>query len=257
MGLLMALDERKLLEKGEYWVVGVDIEQYDEKRPDKYFRGLWQEKTNSSILKAYRSYFSVVASTPIYSKNFTRMVNEYRQKPPFNFTNPLANMGGIIQIVPETAYLYDAVHLYERSLLKALDENRDPRNGREIVATLYGVHYRSAMGYVQRATTRWIASRGRVRRANQFQFSERRENHAENETLLPRLDAACIFAEVIVVCMPFAYRVDKDGSEAIRHSAKNSLLGDKGRIMHGSRVRVRNTMRCASLRLGFSGKNED
>ncbi|XP_076232200.1 guanylate cyclase 32E isoform X1 [Calliopsis andreniformis] len=148
MGLLMALDERKLLEKGEYWVVGVDIEQYDEKRPDKYFRGLWQKKTNSSILKAYRNYFSVVASAPIYSKNFTRLVNAYRQRPPFNFTNPLANVGGVVQIVPETAYLYDAVHLYERSLLKALDENRDPRNGREMVAALYGVHYRSAMGYM-------------------------------------------------------------------------------------------------------------
>lgn len=57
----------------------------------------------------------------------------------------------IRQIVPETAYLYDAVHLYERSLLKALDEDRDPRNGREMVATLYGVHYRSAMGYVYTA----------------------------------------------------------------------------------------------------------
>ncbi|XP_076654351.1 guanylate cyclase 32E [Halictus rubicundus] len=148
MGLLMALDEKKLLEKGEYWVVGVDIEQYDEKRPDKYFRGLWQSQTNSSILNAYRSYFSVVASAPIYSKNFTRLVHAYRQKPPFNFSNPLANVGGIVQIVPETAYLYDAVHLYERSLLKALDENRDPRNGREMVATLYGVHYRSAMGYM-------------------------------------------------------------------------------------------------------------
>ncbi|XP_076182973.1 guanylate cyclase 32E [Ptiloglossa arizonensis] len=147
MGLLMALDERKLLEKGEYWVLGVDIEQYDDKRPDKYFRGLWQKKTNSSILKAYRSYFSVVASAQIYSRNFTRLVNEYRQRPPFNFTNPLANVGGIVQIVPETAYLYDAVHLYERSLLKALDEGRNPRNGREMVATLYGVNYRSAMGY--------------------------------------------------------------------------------------------------------------
>jgi len=50
--------------------------------------------------------------------------------------------------VPETAYLYDAVHLYERSLLRALDENRDPRNGREMVSALHGVHYRSAMGYV-------------------------------------------------------------------------------------------------------------
>ncbi|XP_054008171.1 guanylate cyclase 32E [Hylaeus anthracinus] len=148
MGLLMALDERKLLEKGDYWVVGVDIEQYDEKQPDKYFWDLWQRKTNSSILKAYRSYFSVVASAQIYSTNFTRLVNEYRQKPPFNFTNPLPNISDVVQIVPETAYLYDAVHLYERALLKALDEGRNPRNGKEMVATLYGFHYRSAMGYM-------------------------------------------------------------------------------------------------------------
>ncbi|XP_011686974.1 PREDICTED: guanylate cyclase 32E isoform X2 [Wasmannia auropunctata] len=148
MGLLMALDEMNLLEKGEYWVVGVDIEQYDEKHPNKYLRGLWQKETDLSIVNAYRSYFSIVASTPINFMNFTRLVNEYRQKPPFNFTNPLANIGGIVQIVPETAYLYDAVHLYEKSLLRALDENRDPRNGREMVSALHGVHYRSAMGYM-------------------------------------------------------------------------------------------------------------
>ncbi|XP_025074947.1 guanylate cyclase 32E [Pogonomyrmex barbatus] len=148
MGLLMALDEMNLLEKGEYWVVGVDIEQYDEKRPDKYLRGLWQKETDLSIVNAYRSYFSIVASAPINIMNFTKLINEYRQKPPFNFTNPLANIGGVVQIVPETAYLYDAVHLYERSLLAALDEKRDPRNGREMVSALHGVHYRSAMGYM-------------------------------------------------------------------------------------------------------------
>ncbi|XP_070160139.1 guanylate cyclase 32E [Polyergus mexicanus] len=148
IGLLMALDEMNLLTKGEYWVVGVDIEQYDEKRPDKYLRGLWQKEMDLSIVNAYRSYFSIVASAPINFMNFTRLVNKYRQKPPFNFTNPLAKVGGIVQIVPETAYLYDAVHLYERSLLRALDENRDPRNGREMVSALHGVHYRSAMGYM-------------------------------------------------------------------------------------------------------------
>ncbi|XP_011254353.1 guanylate cyclase 32E [Camponotus floridanus] len=148
IGLLMALDEMNLLKKGEYWVVGVDIEQYDEKRPDKYLRGLWQKEMDLSIVNAYRSYFSIVASAPINFMNFTRLVNKYRQKPPFNFTNPLAKVGGVVQIVPETAYLYDAVHLYERSLLQALDENRDPRNGREMVSALHGVHYRSAMGYM-------------------------------------------------------------------------------------------------------------
>ncbi|KAL6448488.1 hypothetical protein ACFW04_000413 [Cataglyphis niger] len=97
MGLLMALDEMNLLTKGEYWVVGVDIEQYDEKRPDKYLRGLWQKKMDLSIVNAYRNYFGIVASAPINFMNFTRLVNEYRQKPPFNFTNPLAKVGGIVQ----------------------------------------------------------------------------------------------------------------------------------------------------------------
>lgn len=64
-------------------------------------------------------------------------------------SNVIVTFCVIRQIVPETAYLYDAVHLYERSLLKALDEGRNPRNGREMVATLYGVNYRSAMGYVR------------------------------------------------------------------------------------------------------------
>lgn len=83
---------------GEYWVVGVDIEQYDEKRPDKYLRGLWQKEMDLSIVNAYRSYFSIVASAPINFMNFTLLVNDYRQKPPFNFTNPLAKVGGVVQV---------------------------------------------------------------------------------------------------------------------------------------------------------------
>jgi hypothetical protein len=59
---------------------------------------LWQQETNPSIINAYRSYFSVVASPPIDLKNFTRLVNNYRQKPPFNFTNPLAKIGGLVQV---------------------------------------------------------------------------------------------------------------------------------------------------------------
>ncbi|XP_012260738.2 guanylate cyclase 32E isoform X3 [Athalia rosae] len=148
IGLLMALDKKKLLEKGNYWVLGVDLEEYDEKSPDKYLRGLLQDRTNLAITQAFRSYFSIVASPPVNFENFTRVINKYRRKPPFNFTNPLAIVGGVVQIVPETAYLYDAVHLYERSLLQALDEGRDPGDGRGMVAALHGVHYRSAMGYM-------------------------------------------------------------------------------------------------------------
>ncbi|XP_024942197.1 guanylate cyclase 32E [Cephus cinctus] len=148
MGLLMALDEKHLLDQGEYWVVGVDIEQYDEDKPHKYLRGLLRKNMDHWVLRAFRSYFSIVASAPKNFQNFTRLVNHYREMPPFNFTNPLADAGGIVQIVPETAYLHDAVHLYVRTLLQALDERRDPRNGREMVAALRGVHYYSAMGYM-------------------------------------------------------------------------------------------------------------
>ncbi|XP_044015462.1 guanylate cyclase 32E-like isoform X2 [Aphidius gifuensis] len=148
MGLLMALDQKKLLDNGEYWVVGVDIEQYDKNRPDKYLHGLLEENTNPSLLRAYESYFSIVGSATDYSDNFTNIINEYRKKPPFNFINPIENYGGVVQIVPETIYLYDAVHLYAKSLLSALSEGRDPRDGRKMLAGLYGTHYRSAMGYL-------------------------------------------------------------------------------------------------------------
>lgn len=82
---------------GEYWVVGVDIEQYDKERPDKYIHGEWLQKMSLSI-EAYHNYFSIVASAPIDSTHFTRLVNEYRHKPPFNFTNPSARIGGMVQV---------------------------------------------------------------------------------------------------------------------------------------------------------------
>ncbi|KAK2576984.1 hypothetical protein KPH14_011947 [Odynerus spinipes] len=127
IGLMMALDEKKLLEKGEYWVLGIDIKQYDNQHPDKYLRGLLQAKMDCSVLKAYRNR-GHSSTIPIGFHGFT---------------DP-----HLRQTVPEAAYLYDAVHLYEMTLLRALDENRDPRNGREMVEALHGVHYRSAMGYM-------------------------------------------------------------------------------------------------------------
>lgn len=39
LGLLLSLSEKRLLDTGDYFVVGVDIEQYDTSQPHKYFRG--------------------------------------------------------------------------------------------------------------------------------------------------------------------------------------------------------------------------
>lgn len=85
---------------GKYWVVGVDIKQYDEQQPDHYLRGHWQwnRMEMNLSMKAYRNYFSIVASAPIDIMKFAQRVNEHRQKPPFNFTNPVGKMKGIVQV---------------------------------------------------------------------------------------------------------------------------------------------------------------
>lgn len=76
----------------------MDIEQYDQHEPDKYLRGLWQKQTDLKMLKAFRNYFSIVASPPVSFDNFTTLINEYRRKPPFNFSNPVDNLGGVVQV---------------------------------------------------------------------------------------------------------------------------------------------------------------
>lgn len=86
--------------------------------------------------------------------------------PPFNYPNPAGLFGGtkqvdlfcrlskyyislilnIYKIRAEAAYLYDAVHLYSRALIKVLESNENPRNGTAIVQVLKGSSYLSAMG---------------------------------------------------------------------------------------------------------------
>ncbi|CAB0035081.1 unnamed protein product [Trichogramma brassicae] len=134
----------------QYWVVGVNTETYNDREPDVYVRGLLKKYPDSRSLRILRSYFSVIGSAPIGYLSFANRVDEYRQRPPFNFKNPLKSFKeeGHVQAVPETAYLYDAVHIYAESLVRALDEGRDPRDGKKIISSLYGLHYRSAMGYM-------------------------------------------------------------------------------------------------------------
>lgn len=51
------------------------------------------------------------------------------------------------QISAEAAYLYDAVHLYAKALIKVLrTENGSPRNGTAIIEAIKGSKYQSAMG---------------------------------------------------------------------------------------------------------------
>ncbi|XP_030571352.1 speract receptor isoform X2 [Drosophila novamexicana] len=147
VGLMVSLQQKGLLSRGDYFVVGIDIEQYEPAKPEKYLRGLLMENVEPLAAQAFQSYLGIVPTAPVSFATFANEVNKYMERPPFNFPNPLGLFGGAKQISAEAAYLYDAVHLYANALLSVLKSGGRPRNGSLIVAAIKGSRYLSAMGY--------------------------------------------------------------------------------------------------------------
>ncbi|XP_038109583.1 guanylate cyclase 32E isoform X3 [Culex quinquefasciatus] len=149
IGLLVALKRKELLTAaGQYFVVGVDLEQYDAALPKKYLHGLLQTDADRDAVPALQHYLGVVPSAPVKFEEFAVKVNKYLELPPFNYRNPLVYFGGVKQIRAEAAYLYDAVHLYANALLRVLLDGGNPRNGTAIIEAIKGRAYMSAMGYL-------------------------------------------------------------------------------------------------------------
>ncbi|XP_058835407.1 guanylate cyclase 32E [Topomyia yanbarensis] len=148
IGLLVSLWRKELLAAGEYFVVGVDLEQYDAALPKKYMHGLLQPEPDRETVQALQHYLGVVPSAPIMFEEFAVKVNKYLELPPFNYRNPLVYFGGVKQIRAEAAYLYDAVHLYANALLRVLLDGGNPKNGTAIIEAIKGRAYVSAMGYL-------------------------------------------------------------------------------------------------------------
>lgn len=73
---MISLQQKMLLDKGEYFVVGIDIEQYDASEPDKYLRGLLKDKdkTDNDCITAFRSYLGILPSPPVHFEEFARQV---------------------------------------------------------------------------------------------------------------------------------------------------------------------------------------
>lgn len=71
---MVALQKRELLVKGDYFVIGVDIEQYEVTNPDKYLRGLLQDKTDPIVVEAYQSYLAVIPTSPVLFDDFAKQV---------------------------------------------------------------------------------------------------------------------------------------------------------------------------------------
>ncbi|KAG8192121.1 hypothetical protein JTE90_027768 [Oedothorax gibbosus] len=148
LGLMLSLQKRGLLRSGEYFVVGVDIEQYELQKPKKYLRGLLRDEIEDDAKKAFQSYIGVVASPPTGFEHFTAKVNAYMQLPPFNFPNPVSSFGGMKKVPAEGAYLYDAVNVYAKALNECLLHNEDPFDGQNLMKYIVGRTYFSAMGYM-------------------------------------------------------------------------------------------------------------
>ncbi|XP_071034810.1 guanylate cyclase 32E-like [Parasteatoda tepidariorum] len=148
LGMMMSLRQRGLLDKGEYFVVGVDIEQYDIQNPMKYLKGLLKEDIEEEAKKAFQFYLGVVASPSQESEDFTRKVNYYMQLPPFNFPNPVQSLGGWKKIPSEGSYLYDAVYVYAKALNRTLIKGENPLNGTNMMKYIFRQTYFSIMGFM-------------------------------------------------------------------------------------------------------------
>lgn len=152
VGLMDHLEDKGLLETGEYFVVGVNFGQFNPLEPHQYLEGIFDKNVSDSSVKAFKHFIGVVQSPPVYPdyQNFTEIVNHYLELPPFNFTNPLKGWGVSKIIKSEAAFLYDAVWLYARAADQAIKEGHDISNGSYIFSKLVGQRYKSAMGYINR-----------------------------------------------------------------------------------------------------------
>jgi len=113
---MMSLQKRGLLSRGDYFVIGIDIEQYDPAKPEKYLRGLLLEDVEPLAVQAFQSYLAIV---PTASVSFA------------TFANEVCLMTG-----------------HDSAVIDVLDSGGRPRNGSAIVAAIKGSRYRSAMGWV-------------------------------------------------------------------------------------------------------------
>ncbi|XP_034480343.1 speract receptor [Drosophila innubila] len=206
VGLMVSLQQKGLLAHGEYFVVGIDIEQYDPAKPEKYLRGMLMEEVEPLAAQAFQSYLGIVPTAPVSFATFAHEVNKYMERAPFNFPNPLGLFGGAKQISAEAAYLYDAVHLYANALLSVLEAGGKPKNGSAIVAAIKGSRYLSAMGYHvyidengDAAGNYTVLVRGRVRNnrnqtvlglvpAGTFSHKSMNSTNSSNTDALPKQD---------------------------------------------------------------------
>ncbi|XP_077980630.1 speract receptor-like [Glandiceps talaboti] len=143
---MRVMQRKGLLRNGEYHVITVDTRKYSEELAAReYLKDPYETHFTPDLISAYQSLFILVATPPLSQTyyNFTRTVEEYGERPPFNYSNPT----GIPYSIPvEAAYLYDAVMLFANSLHKVLAQNGSAINGSAVINEIFNTEYTSITG---------------------------------------------------------------------------------------------------------------
>ncbi|PVD38413.1 hypothetical protein C0Q70_01028 [Pomacea canaliculata] len=156
VGLMDNLQDRGILDAGEYFVIGVCLEPYYPENPETFLEGVFDYDVTERSALAFRHFVGLIHSPPVQPgyKAFQKIVDEYLEKQPFNFTNPLRNMSTFRRIRPEAAYLYDAVWLYAKAADQVLREGGSLLDGRRIIAHIQNQTYQSAFGYLSKINSK-------------------------------------------------------------------------------------------------------
>ncbi|GIY97944.1 speract receptor, partial [Caerostris extrusa] len=157
--LLMALQVQGLLNTGNYMVIYVDIESYTEDMAHQYFRLHEVNKDeHNNVMMSAQSLLVLVPTPPRGDKytEFEDKVRHYNAEEPFKFKASEIFLERLfcckyLHITPYASYLYDAVTLYADALSKALKNNTDPKNGKEIMRIFRErTQYTSVTGAIMR-----------------------------------------------------------------------------------------------------------
>ncbi|XP_063921313.1 receptor-type guanylate cyclase Gyc76C-like isoform X1 [Zophobas morio] len=166
LDLMITMQTAQLFEYGEYIVIYVDTNTYSEKDAHQY---LWKPEVfakydscdkndYNGLIKRGRSLFVVVPTAPtVKYAEFTKDVNAYNSKEPFNFETSKILLSKSFEkyVSIYAAYLYDSVMLYAKALdellknqTKLTDDIIDQiaSNGTQIVETLINRTYTSITG---------------------------------------------------------------------------------------------------------------
>ncbi|XP_060527636.1 receptor-type guanylate cyclase Gyc76C-like isoform X2 [Cylas formicarius] len=165
------MQRAQLFANGDYIVIYVDMNTYLEKEVHKYifrFDDLekhWGCKNLSdydNFVKRVKSLFVVVLTAPTENyKNFSEMVRQYNERPPFDFETHFLSRYFEKFVSIYAAYLYDSVKLYASALhhLLAKEGTVDDKvirevsgNGTKIIETIIEINqtYKSITGAVMK-----------------------------------------------------------------------------------------------------------